>query len=139
MEIDEKRRKWLRSDATLSERCEGESCGRRCTRTFTRKTCYGVLCVTCFLVAEEAAHKREGNMHYCLSEEEYNKLIIEPTKVDDEYRDKLQRVCMLAANFVPVPPDNKPWGCYLDADGKPLKEMKGHFCDGVRFERSAHT
>lgn len=69
-------------------------------------------------------------MRYCLSEEEYNKLLVEPTKVDDEYRDKLQRVCLLAANFVPVPPDGEPWGCYLDATGKPMKEMKEHFCDG---------
>lgn len=65
-------------------------------------------------------------MRYCLSEKEYEDLLSEPL----ENRKKLQRVCMLAANFVPVPPEGTPWECYLDANGKPTKKMKGHFCDG---------
>jgi hypothetical protein len=95
-----------------------------------KETRLGVLCVTCFLLAEEATHGKEDNMRYCLSEEEYNKLMIERIKIGDASREKLQRVCMLVANFVPVPPNNEPWNCYLDGEGKPMKEMADHYCDG---------
>jgi len=69
-------------------------------------------------------------MRYCLSEDEYKALLIEPAKVEEESREALQRVCMLAANFVPVPPHGEPWKCYLDANGKSMEEMNTHFCDG---------
>jgi hypothetical protein len=57
--VNEKRKEWMESVSAESKRCEGESCGRRCTRTFTKKTRHGILCITCFcLLAEVVNGKR---------------------------------------------------------------------------------
>lgn len=55
-------------------------------------------------------------MQYILSEEEYQDLVEAKKKAEEAVRDRLQKVCTMAADQIPIKvywnkKEKEPWGC----------------------------